>query len=67
MKIVIGMDTAIEKKNTVFVWKVIITGMIVQSLDVSISKAFKTFIYHKIANRSKSRLETTHDTKGRPR
>ena len=35
MKIVIGMDTAIEKKNTVFVWKVIITGMTVQSLDVS--------------------------------
>ena len=47
MKIVIGMDTAIEKKNTVFVWKVIITGMIVQSLDVSISKPFKTFMYHR--------------------
>ena len=41
------MDTAIKKKNTVFVWKVIITGMIVQSLDVSISKPFKTFIWLK--------------------
>ena len=62
MKIVIGMDTAIEKKNTVFVWKVIITGMIVQSLDVSISKPFKTFMYHKVAGRSMSRLETPHVT-----
>ena len=41
------MDTAIKKKNTVFVWKVIITGLIVQSLDVSISKPFKTFIWLK--------------------
>ena len=62
MKIVIGMDTAIEKKNTVFVWKVIITGMIVQSLDVSISKLFKNFIYNKVASRSTSQLETPHVT-----